>query len=452
MNRLWLACAVVVGLLSSLGFGGVVVFNDGSFSYQGYLEVDGEPANGSYSFRFEAFNDPVGFDIASEFFFTSVPVPVVDGLFVVNVQMGGSLANAQQFWETVGNQDMYLEIGVGMFEGGPYETLGARVPLGWGARAQYSGYSEALIFPYVDSYTDPFGDPSTMISLTSEFGGTVAELRSNSESDEPTVYIRGDEVFSPTFGFQSGALLVDSKEDEVAIRGEGSRFSVIGNFPEPPTLPGVSAAIVGSVGFGSSADVVAIWGTNGPAGTSARLGTADYAGDFDGDVIARDGLRVQGEPTRDFASDSPSPIGPLAYGFVSSGGTVSSATANLSASWDAANSQYIIEVDGEALAFNTHAVSISVVDSFSPRVATYNASVEGLTVKIWDIAGGNIAVQDNFSIVIYDADPVVVNRLAVPDGVDADKYTEITGAVLVETRNRVEPVEELEVHGLELDD
>ncbi len=452
MNRVLFFGILMIGLLATLGRAGVVVFNDGSFSYQGYMEEDGSPANGMYSFRFEAFNHPTGNDIASEMFFMSVPVPVVDGLFVVNVQMGGSLANAQQFWRTVGNQDMYLEIGVGEFEGGPYETLGTRVPMGWGARAQYSGFSEALIFPYVDSCSDPFGDPSTMISLTSEFGGTVAELRANGVSDEPTVHIRGENVYNSSFGFQSGALLVDSMEDEVAIRGEGSRFSIVGFFSDPPTLPGLSAAIVGSVGFSSSPDVIAVWGTNGPAGTSARLGTADYAGDFDGDVLARDDLRVQGEPTRDYASNSPSPIGPLAYGFVSNAGDVSSATANLSASWDAANLQYIIEVDGEAIAFNTHAVSIAVVDSFFPRVATYNASVDGLTVKIWDIAGGNVAIQDNFSIVIYDANPVVLNRIAVPDGVDPDKYAEQTGARLIQTRPRHEPVEELEIRGLGLDE
>ena len=134
-------------------------------------------------------------------------------------------------------------------------------------------------------------------------------------------------MFGSSFSLQSGALLVDSMDDEVAIRGEGSRFSIVGFFSDPPTLPGLSAAIVGSVGIGSTPDVVAIWGSNSPAGTSARLGTADYAGDFDGDVIARDGLRVQGEPTRDYANNSPSPIGPLAYGFVSTTGTVGPATA-----------------------------------------------------------------------------------------------------------------------------
>ena len=75
---------------------GVVTMNDGSFNYQGYLEVDGEPANGMYSFRFEAFDDADGFDIAHELYFTSELVEVVDGLFDLDVQMGGVASEAHQ--------------------------------------------------------------------------------------------------------------------------------------------------------------------------------------------------------------------------------------------------------------------------------------------------------------------------------------------------------------------
>tara|TARA_R110002073_G_scaffold152651_3_gene307491 strand:- start:132476 stop:133837 length:1362 start_codon:yes stop_codon:yes gene_type:complete len=452
LNRLALIMVVALGMIQGGALAGPVVGNDGSFGYQGYLEFEGAPANGDFYFRFSMFDSAVGGNEVSPLYSEVGPITATDGLFVCNIQMGDTQEDALGFWKEYGDAVKYLNIEVGQIEGS-YTTLSDRVFIGSTAQALHSQFARALTFPYVDSYSEPFGDPSTMLSLTSEFGGTVAELRANGVSDEPTVYIRGEEVFGSSFAFQSGALLVDSREDEVAIRGEGSRFSIVGFFSDPPTLSGVSAAVVGSVGFGSSADVVAVWGTNGPAGTSARLGTADYAGDFDGDVLARDALRVQGEATRDYASNSPSPIGPLAYGFVSTTGVVGSATANFSASWDAANSRYIIEVDGEFLGFNSHVVSVTVVDSFEPRLATFDGAGSGmLSVKIWDINSGNVPVQDNFSIVIYDANPVVVNRIAAPDGVDADKYTEATGAVLVETRSRVEPVAELDTEGLLLDD
>ncbi|MBL4809672.1 MAG: hypothetical protein JKY43_06400, partial [Phycisphaerales bacterium] len=91
--------------------------------------------------------------------------------------------------------------------------------------------------------------------------------------------------------------------------------------------------------------------------------------------------------------------------------------------------------------------SITVVDSFEPRVATFIASAGDLLVYIWDLNSGNVKVPDNFTIVIYDAAPVVLNRLAVPDGVDLDKYSEETGAVLIQTQPRNEPVEPFENYG-----
>ncbi len=408
---------------------GLVTLNDGSFNYQGYLEVDGQPANGMYSFRFEAFEDAVGSDILSELVFESPPVQVVDGLFFVNVQMGGTPSEARRFWREVGNEEMYLEIGVGEIEGGPYTTLGTRTRVGWSARAQYAGIAESLRFPYSDSYTNEQGSASTMLSLTSEFGGIVAQFRSNEVRDEPLVYIRGERVYSPTFGFQSGALLVDSMEDEVAIRGEGSRFSVVGFHSDPFTLPGVGAAILGSVGFSSSPNVVAVWASNSASGNSAFLGSENYAGDFVGDVLARENLRVDGEAVRDFGNNEVSPIGPIAYGFVTASGAVSGATANLSATWNASSSQYQVSVNGETITLGPYTAVVTVVDSNEPRLATTNTVAGDLIVKVWDLNSGNIAVQDNFQVVIYKADPNAFLVRGAPNGVDPDKYYEQTGTV-----------------------
>jgi hypothetical protein len=412
---------------------GIVMFNDGSFSYQGYMEENGEPANGMYSFRFEAFNDPVGFDIASEFFFISAPVAVVDGLFVVNVQMGGSLANAQQFWKTVGNQDMYLEIGVGMFEGGPYETLGARVPMGWGARAQYSGFSEALIFPYTDSFTDESFDPTTMVSLTSVAGGTVLEANVENDEDEAIIAVNSANPGGLDFGSQTGGVHIDVLGRRIGLISIANEYAIAGILT---TASGTqNTAVLGQVNAGvTGAD--AIFALNSDSGTRAYLGTPEYAGLFDGS------MRVTDEATRDFTAGNPSPIGPLAYGSVSTAGNVTAGTGNLSASWDAVNSWYTVFVAGETIAFNTHTVTVTVVDGFEPRLATFNTAGGVIRVHIWDLNSGNIAVQDNFSIVIHDSDPVVLNRTATPDGVDMDKYTERTGEAIIRTTPRYTPVQE----------
>lgn len=419
---------------------GVVSSNDGSFNYQGYLEVDGQPANGMYSFRFEAFNNPTGPDIASELSFVSPTIPVVDGLFMVNVQMGGTPADAREFWRTIGDQEMYFEIGVSEIEGGPYTTLGTRSPLGWSARAQYAGISESLRFPYSETYTNEFGDPATMLSLTSEFGGVVAEFSSLEVRDEPIVHIHGKNVFNSSFGFQSGALLVDSRDDEVGIRAEGSRYSVVGFFSEPSTLPGVSAAVLGSVSAFSSPDVIAVWAINSASGTSASLGTENYAGEFSGDVLVNGDIRVERRPERDFGVNQFAPIGPVAYGSISSSGTVTSGTANLTASWDLPNQRYVISVMNELFDFATTSVHVTVVDAAEPRVATFNTIGTNIIVKIWDINSGNIAVQDNFSIVIYKPNPTSFVQRGAPPGVDADKYYEQTGtSPVIASPPRAEP-------------
>ncbi len=436
---LMVVAALLWVALCSGGVGaGVIVFNDGSFSYQGYMEEDGEPANGMYSFRFEAFNEPVGPGIASEFLFFSEPVPVVDGLFVVNVQMGGSLENAQQFWRTVGNQDMYLEIGVGLFEGGPYETLGTRVPMGWGARAQYSGFSEALIFPYADSFTDEFFDPTTMVSLTSVAGGTVLELITMNNTDEPVLSILGEDVFGSDYGFQNGALRIDAMNEPVGALISGGQYGLVSLLEAG--APFAETALIAQVNNGVNA--VALTAINQETNTFATLASATRGAEIGGDVLARDELRVQGEALRDYASNSPSPIGPLAYASINSSGSVSAGTANVSSVWNAGSERYEITIAGESVTFQTHVIIANVVDLNSPRVATVNAAGGVVLVKIWNLNGTNDAIQDNFQLVVYDPAVTVLSRNAAPGGVDLDRYIEQTGEVMIRTAPRHEPVED----------
>lgn len=233
------------------------------------------------------------------------------------------------------------------------------------------------------------------------------------------MYIRGRGVFNDTFNFQSGALLVDSREDEVAIRGEGTRFSVVGFHSEPSTNPGTTASVLGSVSIFASPDIVAVWALNSAAGTSARLGVENYAGDFDGDVLIRDALRVEEDVTRDFGSNEPSMVGPLAYGFVSSGGTVSRGTANLNAQWNAGSSSYRISFEGYTGSYSFLTIVVTVLDSNEPRVATTNGFLDFLEVTIWDLNSGNAKVQDNFSVVVYDpSSGSSVPRLGIPTDTD----------------------------------
>jgi len=439
---------IALSALACFGYsatGGVPDIQDGSFNYQGYLEFEGAPANGDFYFEVHLL-DSNGDEI-DPLFDQPGPITVTDGLFDMDIQMGGNRADAEYFWDRYGHLAKKMRIMVGTVEGGPYTTLSPDVDLGASPHALNARFADALRFPYSDVHSNLFADPETMISLTNEFGGTVLNLSVGTESNIPTLRVRGTapSVSSVVNGLYGGAVQINSADEFVGLLSIADSFPLLGYHVS--SLSGNHAAILGEVDSGANPSIIAVWALNDASGNDAALGTGLYAGDFRGDVLARNDLRVQGEPTRDYATNNPSPIGPLAYGSINSSGSVTSGTANLSASWVASSSQYVVSVDGESMTFSTHTVSISVVDLSEPRLATFNTVGGNVLVKIWDLNSGNVAVQDNFSIVIHDANPVVLNRLVVPDGVDLDKYSEQTGAQLIQTKPRVESVEPFESYG-----
>lgn len=451
MNRVMLLLAMVMGLVfgmwSSVASGGIDLNNDGSFSYQGYLEDGGEPANGAYYFRFRVYESNVGGGVLSPLFADVGPVMVTDGLFVCDVQLGGGQLEAIGFWRDFGDRVKYLGIEVGLDALGPFEVISPRVFIGSSPQALHSQFAQALTFPYTDSFTDLELDPTTMVSLTSVAGGTVLEAIAGSNEGAPIILVASATSSGTDFGVQNGGLQVDAFGRFIGVLSIADQFPVAGVLLEDTGAQ--EAAVLAQVSTGAG-DADAMQALNFHSGTEARLGTPEYAGDFNGDVIVRNKLRVRGAAERDFGLDSPSPIGPLAYASIGFGGSVTSGTANISSVWDAADSQYEITVASEFLDFTQYAATVTVVDSFEPRVATTGTTPGGrLIVKIWDLNSGNIAVQDNFSVVIYDADSVTLNRVSIPDGVDRDKYVERTGAALIQTQPRHEPAELKKAVGLQ---
>lgn len=392
---------------------GVLSQNDGTFNYQGVLTDNGEPANGMYAFFIEPYSAPDGFDIAHELLFFSDPVPVVDGLFSLDIQMGGTPSEARRFWREIGDEPIYLEIGVGLIKGGPYTTLGTRAKVGWGARAQYAGIAESLRFPYDDVYTNVDGDPVTMISLTNVFGGSIIRLTDGENTDAPILDIRGETRFGLEFGNQNGAIRIDAMSEQIGLVSAASQYSIVG--VKLNGAPAGGAGVLGQINPGVTG-ARAVMALNNTGGTFAYLATDDYAGDFSGDV------RVDGQITRGFGSSTQSPAGPIAYASISSSGTVYSGTSNLSVVWNAASQWYEITVSGENITFPTHVASVSVIDAAEPRIATVNATGGDLIVKIWDLNSGNIAVQDNFHVVIHNPDPGAALLNAPPLGSDEGSF------------------------------
>jgi hypothetical protein len=395
---------------------GFVSTNDGTFNYQGYMEENGAPANGMYSFRFEAFNDAVGPGIASELHFFSPLIPVVDGLFSLDVQMGGDVAGGLEFWRTVGDQEMYLEIGVGAFQGGPYTTLGTRSKLGWSARAQYAGISESLRFPYTDLYVDLQGDPTTAISLTSRFGGTVFQAIAGQNQDEAIIDVQSATPYGVSFGSQTGGVNIDAQGRLIGMLSIADQFAVAGLIYNNSGLQ--SAAVLGQIANGVP-DADAVRALNFNSGNLASLGTENYAGDFSGDVT------VNGDIMRRYSGIEAS-AAPIAYGSIDTNGSISSGTSNFSCAWNPTFDRYEITIDGESFFFSSYTVVITPSGS-SPRLVSTGSSSGNLLVYVVDPLGGYARIQNRFQFAVYKSDPntVAINRNNT--GMDDEEFYRLNG-------------------------
>jgi hypothetical protein len=376
--------------------------NDGTFNYQGYLEVDGEPANGMYSFRFEAFENPTGLDPLSELFFVSPVIPVVDGLFNIDVQMGGDANGGRLFWSTVGGKEMHLEIGIGPFEGGPYETLGMLAKVGWSARAQYSGISEALRFPYIDFYEDVNGDQSIMMSLNNAFGGTTLDLTVGQDEDDPILSIRGSAPFGGNFQEQNGAVHIDALNRNVGLFSIADQYGIVGL--QNTDSGNQVAAILGQVNP-FVPNTYAVWARNFNSGNEAALGTDTHAGDFAGNLI------VDGDIERTYDGVAAS-AAPIAYGYINSSGSIASGTSNFTCTWDAINDRYLITIDNESYFFNLFTTIVTSGASSSPRIVGTSSVGGQLVVYILDPQNSFNRTQANFQFTVFKTNPniTVINR------------------------------------------
>jgi len=412
---------------------GTISANDGTFNYQGYLEENGEPANGMYSFRFEAFEDPNGFDIAHELYFTSDLVQVVDGLFDLDVQMGGTASEARRFWREIGNQEMYFEIGVSEIEGGPYTTLGTLAKLGWSARAQYAGISDSLRFPYFDSFADPNGDPTTMIYLASDFGGSIFELVTNTSTNEPMIDLRGPLPYEIDFGSQNGAIRIDDSDERVGILSTANEFPIVGYLQNPE--PGTGGAVLGQVATGAGEGYFAVSAINSNTGNRGYLGGENEAGLFVGDVL------VNGNINKSYGNASQASAAPVAYGFINSSGSVASGSGNFTCTWESSLLRYRIAIENENYFFSNYTAVITPSASSNPRLVSTSSATGELLVYILDPLSGYARTQSSFQFVVYKSDPntTVINRNTT--GMDDSEFYRLHGLTpeVVRTQQRTRP-------------
>lgn len=133
------------------------------FTYQGSLNDDGAPADGTYDFRFTLWDDQTIGAPDNQLGFTNPRsgVPVENGVFSVQLDMGTS-----DFSTAAGR---YLQIEVRPSGGGgPYTTLNPRTPIDFAPRSIFSlgsQVAERLTLPYFQSGS-PVSSNSGVFSIT----------------------------------------------------------------------------------------------------------------------------------------------------------------------------------------------------------------------------------------------------------------------------------------------
>lgn len=385
-----------------------------SFTYQGQLNDAGVDVDGFYDMRFSVFSSS-GVQIHSPI--TYIGVNVVDGLFTIDLDFDESL------WSEFGSVEKYLQIEVRANGGGAYTALTPRTRITSAPHANVAQRANALSFPYAESLTGYTSADTAMDLSVNE--GTALRLQSSMVSS-PAFVVEGDNPFGVAF-FDHTALINDL-DTNLGLVSVAEQHSLVGY----NNSPNGRSAVLAEVGFDATETTAAVFASG--IQTTAYLARGDHAGLFSGDVHVD-----RGEVTRDFAF-TPARVGPVAYGFINSAGSIGNATANMSCTWNAATQHYEITLSDHTMSFGNTVAIVSVVDLNQARVATTNVAGSTLFVKIWSLGATNTAIQDNFQIAIFEANNPAALRSPVPAGMDPELYYQQTGAMQPTTPYN-EPVE-----------
>lgn len=146
---------------------------------------------------------------------------------------------------------------------------------------------------------------------------------------------------------------------------------------------------------GTAADVgPSLWIKNTGTGPAIKAESALGLG-----LLVEGNAHVNGLLTMAFAPATSNRAALTAYANIASDGTLNTGTPNVSSSWDALSSRYLIIIAGEAYNTTGFVATVTPQTAGVPRFATTTAASGQLAVKIWDVAGA--AVQNSFHVVIY---------------------------------------------------
>jgi len=138
-----------------------------AFTYQGYLEDNGAPANGNFDFESKIYNAAaVGTVLATD---TDLDVTVTDGLFTIVISAGSGVFTGGSRW---------LSVGVRPAGGGDYTTIRPRQELRPVPQAIYASHAGNLLDPgetvvHVSPFDMIESDGLSRVSFAAKGGGRL---------------------------------------------------------------------------------------------------------------------------------------------------------------------------------------------------------------------------------------------------------------------------------------
>jgi hypothetical protein len=259
----------ILGLLAAL-FGSLASAQTTAFSYQGRLDVAGNPVSGIYDLRFTIYDLGTGSGpIAGPI--TNTATFVSNGLFTVPLDFGASVFTGGERW---------LEIGVRTNGGGAFTLLTPRQPISATPYALTAGQISGLL-PSA-SFAGTYGNAITLNNAANNFTGNgdgltqlnASQLKSGTVDEVrlPASIARTNQVWllGGNFGTTAGSQFLGTADNQPlefkvngqrALRLEDNGDGTDGNFlPDgAPNLIGgspinaVSAGVVGATIAGGGA-------------------------------------------------------------------------------------------------------------------------------------------------------------------------------------------------------
>ena len=344
------------------------------FHYQGLLEMDGQPFNGTIDIRFKVYGDSPT-PIQTNNYFNA---QISDGLIQLFVSLDST---------DIDGSPLHAEVEVRSPPGtGPYTTLSPvqqinSVPYAMqSTNAVHATTADILNLPAdLSSSSDT---PSLIIKQSSPDPFAGAALRLTRSFDDKTLSEYIDRV-----------LEVESADTSIGILATAEYYPIAGIVDSSSNANAV--AIIGQVDSATPRGQIAIQAFNAASSNSALLGTDEFAGFFAGD------LRVTGDITKSYSPGSYDLAAPIAYGAIFDSGQVLSGTPNFSCVYNTVAKRYEIQIDNEVYNGLDYVTIVTPRTNVDPGLTVNTLSISGRLIVRGYSPDINDDTRMGFHFVVY---------------------------------------------------